>query len=361
VVVTCERCKTQFQLDAARVPETGVLVRCSRCKHAFVVQHPAATEQEEVDHAVARAIRESETPDVTRDLPADPSSGSLFDDEETESDWEFNDDPRPGSDEPIERAGEPGPDLGAPSSVLVAPPRPAVKPAPASAPEPKKELRPEAETATETVDELGSPGDWDIFDDDEETPARNVAVPSPPPRRSAPTPLRRASDLEPQQDPPNVWVQRSTSAVGWLATAALCAVGLARGLAPQPPVVVMPAEPVAGVALEGVHGRWVDNAQLGRVLVVSGGLHNTRESFTPVPVLELAFRDASGREIGSGVPLGLPRPLSLLREGSLEQLRAFRLPQRPLGPGETRDFESVPWPLPREAADFEIRPARHAT
>jgi predicted Zn finger-like uncharacterized protein len=78
VIVTCERCSTQFRLDSKRVPTEGVRVRCSRCKHAFRVDPPAATEEERVDQAAARAL-EPDTPDITQDMP------------DEEEDWEFND------------------------------------------------------------------------------------------------------------------------------------------------------------------------------------------------------------------------------------------------------------------------------
>jgi predicted Zn finger-like uncharacterized protein len=40
LIVTCEKCATQFQLEEARVPESGIRVRCSVCRHAFFVEHP---------------------------------------------------------------------------------------------------------------------------------------------------------------------------------------------------------------------------------------------------------------------------------------------------------------------------------
>jgi predicted Zn finger-like uncharacterized protein len=78
VIVTCERCSTQFRLDDNRVPEQGVRVRCSRCKHAFRVERPASSEDERIQQAAARAL-EPDTPDVTQDLS------------DEEDDWEFND------------------------------------------------------------------------------------------------------------------------------------------------------------------------------------------------------------------------------------------------------------------------------
>ena len=41
MIITCEQCSTQFQLDDSRVPAQGVRVRCSRCRHAFFAKPPA--------------------------------------------------------------------------------------------------------------------------------------------------------------------------------------------------------------------------------------------------------------------------------------------------------------------------------
>lgn len=41
MIVTCERCTTQFQLDDSRIPPGGVRVRCSRCRHAFEIALPS--------------------------------------------------------------------------------------------------------------------------------------------------------------------------------------------------------------------------------------------------------------------------------------------------------------------------------
>jgi predicted Zn finger-like uncharacterized protein len=86
VIVTCERCATQFQLDDSRVPEDGVRVRCSRCKHAFKVAPSGAPALDVPGPAAADA------PDESSDLFAPtPSPGTTSDDEE--SDWQFNEDP----------------------------------------------------------------------------------------------------------------------------------------------------------------------------------------------------------------------------------------------------------------------------
>jgi predicted Zn finger-like uncharacterized protein len=57
VIITCEQCSTQFQLDDTRVPERGVRVRCSLCKHAFFVK-PGVSVGDPVETAVERALLE---------------------------------------------------------------------------------------------------------------------------------------------------------------------------------------------------------------------------------------------------------------------------------------------------------------
>ena len=38
MVVTCESCKVSFKLDDYRIPRDGIKVRCSKCKHVFIVK-----------------------------------------------------------------------------------------------------------------------------------------------------------------------------------------------------------------------------------------------------------------------------------------------------------------------------------
>ena len=38
MIIQCDHCKTRFRLDDSKVTATGVRVRCSRCKHTFVVK-----------------------------------------------------------------------------------------------------------------------------------------------------------------------------------------------------------------------------------------------------------------------------------------------------------------------------------
>jgi predicted Zn finger-like uncharacterized protein len=99
VIVTCERCSTQFQLDDSRVPQRGVRVRCSRCKHAFRVVPESAsprdggrdeTTQDLEDSKSARRSERSAAASRSEQKAAAENSSSGLDAEE--ADWKFNED-----------------------------------------------------------------------------------------------------------------------------------------------------------------------------------------------------------------------------------------------------------------------------
>ncbi len=45
MIVTCEECKTGFNLDEGRIGELGSKVRCSKCGNTFTVYKTAMAEQ----------------------------------------------------------------------------------------------------------------------------------------------------------------------------------------------------------------------------------------------------------------------------------------------------------------------------
>jgi predicted Zn finger-like uncharacterized protein len=49
MILQCEQCNTKFRLDDAKIKEGGVKVRCSKCKHVFVVQKEAPQEETDFD------------------------------------------------------------------------------------------------------------------------------------------------------------------------------------------------------------------------------------------------------------------------------------------------------------------------
>ncbi len=94
MIVECSNCQTRFQLDDSRVPLRGIRVRCSRCKEAFFLEHPNAS-QAEAAHDVAEHAAGSVGPDTTQDLSSEASitNAPSHTEPDDEEDWEFNDEP----------------------------------------------------------------------------------------------------------------------------------------------------------------------------------------------------------------------------------------------------------------------------
>jgi predicted Zn finger-like uncharacterized protein len=108
VIVTCERCTTQFQLDDAKIPENGIQVQCSRCEHVFAVARETLPDADNPEDLAVDALLSGSSDDFDNeadDLLADDAGG------DGESDWEFNDDgvigDSFGSEEPAEDTVEP--------------------------------------------------------------------------------------------------------------------------------------------------------------------------------------------------------------------------------------------------------------
>ncbi len=471
VIVTCERCETKFQLDEARVPESGARVRCSRCKHAFVVHRPAASSEDEIDRAVSEGVLAGETPGVTDDLPDPAAEGTT--EAGAESDWEFNDDGNspfgdpddsdptpepalaaeseeesgaafdadsgfdtdsgfdadsgfdtdagleadsgfdtdagldagPGSDtdagfdadsgvdtdagfdvsgfdaesdfgsvsddEPLSLASEDdGSDSAddAPLSSSEAEESPFGQPVdateqPEAATAAEAAVSPEGaafEIASDAAETLGTPDEWDLFDDAAD-PTSSATTPATTPTAAAPAAgavERRRVVAASVSRGSTTWLGRAGAAAGWAVVASLCLFGLVNGLVPQPvadPVVFV----APGIRAVEATGRWVDNARLGKLYVVSGQLQHENAGSTPIPALELVVIDAEGQVLEPTWRLASPRPVASLREGRANALSAVRAGfRRPLAAGESRAFEAVAWPLPREADRFEIRVAK---
>jgi predicted Zn finger-like uncharacterized protein len=117
LIVTCEECSTSFQLDESRIPETGARVRCSRCKHAFFLPNPTASQSQVADSIAEEAAGDSlaSVPTATPDLSSsalgnptesatDPTTGTDAPDasEPEEEDWEFSEEIRNEGDEDLD-------------------------------------------------------------------------------------------------------------------------------------------------------------------------------------------------------------------------------------------------------------------
>jgi predicted Zn finger-like uncharacterized protein len=348
VIVTCERCSTQFRLDEARIPEAGVRVRCSRCKYAFHVDRPGQSEEARVQRAATQALA-PEVPEPTQDLS------------DEESDWEFNveresaansaadaasedspfgaeqrfdhsddDDTMPESGLEIDAgvaetsSAEPAGDLfgdgsepvGVPSGLDLAGAGSAPVPEPAA-----KTPRPASEGAR--AEDLGRPEDWDFFAD---VPAKASSAPvAEPVRHATPklaTPRHPPVDLdaEPREARPR-WLLALGSGAGWLAVAACCVFGFYEGLTPH----VAGSEPAAtrleNAEISEVRGRTVENLMVGDIYVVTAVL---RASGAAPPRISVALLDANGERLRRPpVALGLEPPETLLRQADPAALAQF--------------------------------------
>lgn len=135
MIVTCESCETSFQLDESRIPASGARVRCSRCKHAFFLANPSASQAEVADSIAAEAAQGAGVaPEPSSDLNADtwdglngesptpagasddaaPGATSASDapkaavpepDLEDEEEWQFTEEIRTEGDEPDDELG----------------------------------------------------------------------------------------------------------------------------------------------------------------------------------------------------------------------------------------------------------------
>jgi hypothetical protein len=223
----------------------------------------------------------------------------------------------------------------------------------------RPEDRDETAGAASAGDALGGPDEWDLFD--ELTGASKGPAPAPAMREFAEVAVSETSPAAPAKKvrAPRARLRLRASllsgignGLGWLATVALVAIGLVRGLAP-PAEAAAPA--VAGVSVEALGARWVENAHLGRLYVVSGELRAAGGGSAAMVPLVLVLRDATGKALHPALVLGEPRPDRILREGGVDALRARPIElRRPLGAGEARRFEVVAWPLPAAAERFEV-------
>lgn len=121
LIVTCEECSTSFQLDEARIPATGARVRCSRCKHAFFLPNPNASQSEAIDSIAEQAAGDSlaavpaASPDLSSsalgepppsESTADSSLDSIDSGEPEEEEWQFSEEIRVEGDDDLEDEDE---------------------------------------------------------------------------------------------------------------------------------------------------------------------------------------------------------------------------------------------------------------
>jgi predicted Zn finger-like uncharacterized protein len=350
VVVICESCSTRFQLDEARIPPKGTLVRCSRCKTTFIVRPPSVSFEETVQDVVAEVTQAggSSLPEPAEDLfdKGGDDLGETHGRAPSDDAWEFD-------EQPAEK--RPRPTLG------ITGPEPAER-APAAPP----------------LEEIGSPEDWDLLGDSVAAAASQATFVEPAPAKPAPAPPERApAPARRGAEPARTAPQRRLRGVGalvadagraalrataWLTLAAAFSLGLAR-VVPQGPALVAPGAAHEGIGLpdgeaRDVRVRFVENAFAGTLLVVQGALARTR--FDPTLGLRVYWTDESGRRLGAGAWAGPVPAVEALRERAPEALgaEAAGAPQAAPQHGDfAAIFEVVPAQATGVALSLEPLPA----
>lgn len=368
MILTCERCETRFRLDESRLPARGARVRCSRCKHAFFVQPPGATQAAAIDEIAQQAAASARpaTPEASWDLDEADAGSTLQraapvaeppSEFEDENDWRFEDE--------LPQLGDTGASLDLPNG---------------EAPPPSAADRNESSFA-----ELGDPESWNLVANaDDTTAARHapiapleVTAPPQPERVAAPTPLREEQGIAatPVVRAP-VEPGFALRAAGWIATAALVlavAAGSIRSL-PSPRTGALGHVRVGPLELELRSARLVENALVGSIWVVSGDLINaTSEARALESAIGVALLDVDGHPIDGAVAMVRPSiaaerlrdedPVRLLDEaGSAGASLAFQLVE----PGARVPVDAVFASAPRGAAQVAVaahpvrRPDAHA-
>ena len=379
MIVACQRCRTRFQLDDARVPEGGVRVRCSRCKHAFFVLRPGASRDDVIRETASEAASQPlSAPGATHDLSvavpdsdlssathqfgqrvaaqrgaragAAPSPGQ----EGEESDWQFNDErPAPGASDdrsPSRRGRKAEAARGGRAD-----------PSPA-------------------LEELGSPESWDFLAANEareaepesstgEASATGEAAPADPraPGQAArrPRPVS-ARALEVVRSPeraaaPLAWpIRLAGGALSALLLFALGALSFAPGSASR--AELPSSQKVGELALDDLHVRLLENAVAGRLFLMSGRLRNPGAQVAELGgTLRITLLGEGGRELATAMGVaGLPLSEATVREERPERLQellarsATALAFTPIPPGESVALTAIVSEVPLEARSFAV-------
>ncbi|RIL06749.1 MAG: hypothetical protein DCC71_05615 [Proteobacteria bacterium] len=371
MILTCERCETRFRLDESRLPARGARVRCSRCKHAFFVRPPGATQAAAIEELADQGatLARPAPPEPSWDLEeSDPGSTiqrpkavtEAPSDFEDESDWRFEDE--------LPQLGDSGASLDLPNG----------------------EALPNVADANESsFAELGDPESWDLLSSgsNEVTATRAAAAPAPAPASAPveamekPAPPERAPAAAAIATPRRTDVDRvdagaaqsvrppieppaAARAAGWMATACLV-VALVAGAVRTPPASGAPRLGIVSVGsleLAKVSARLVENALAGPIWVVSGELRNPASKPRALEAaIGVALLDASGEAIGAATAIVQPSlPVLRLREEDPLRLRetapasAAALAFRVLEPGARVPVDAVFASAPRAAAQIAV-------
>ncbi len=365
MIVTCERCKTRFELEDEKIPPAGARVRCSKCRFSFFVK-PAATGEGETQVVAsgapaprgkaAKPAAAAPAEDATRVLPAPAASAGRAEGGDEESDWQFNEEP----------ARKPAGARRAPVSPL------------------REFLAPAREEAP-SLEQLGDPESWDLVGNDEGgevavprvrpeasaaarpgPPASPTPAPAQPIAAAAPAPPRRALVEEPEEAPtagaqPLAW---GLHAAGWAATLVLVALVARASLAPRAPGGVPAPPPLRSGTfdLRDLSARRLENAFGQRLLVVSGRLANEGDQeLAPATGLRVTLLADDGSALPGVEARGATAPgEDRLREQPSEALlgdagwRASILAWTPIAAHGSSEFAAVVFDPPAAASRVQL-------
>ena len=397
MIVRCAKCETRFKLDETRLPARGARVRCSRCKHAFFVTPPQADREAVVQGLADEATQgRARAPEPAWDLDGpEParSAGGAKARGRAEGEPELTKDrtarsaaPRGEGDKRArgERSQpERAPTLSAPEADDDSDwtfedevPGLAGDASSLDLQDSDAEAAPLGGDPNESsFAGLGDPESWDLL--------TQPAAPPPTARATQPAlPVRRAPEPESAEEvarsapaakpaPAEVTVAAPVEAtpkavVSWpgLAGVAALAIALVWGSvhASAHAETVATLAPVAGLEVASAQARWIENAQVGPILVVSGELRNpgpAARSFGSglvVSLLDEAGAPIDEPEAVAAAPLGEER----LREGDPHLLRSDQQrasgdwAARELAVGAVLAFEAVFERFPAGARRFDL-------
>lgn len=370
LILTCEKCETRFRLDESRLPAKGARVRCSRCKHAFLVKPPGATPSDAIDALAAEAARTGKPsqPNVAWDLDekADPGStvqraaaapiaAASSETGDDESDWRFEDE--------MPELGDSGASLDLPNGE-----------APAAEPDPNES----------SFAQLGDPESWDLLSTTssdiqptsrtligglQAAPIRGpdrpdpVVVPLPEPVSQTPVRREEPPAISEPVVVPMVEPTRGMRVAGFAATALLSLLALAGGLrAPTSGATTARHAALGRLTVDGAAARLVDNAWAGPVWVVSGQIRNaTSEPQRIEAAVAVVLLDRSGAPLDGAVALAQPSlgPAALRGEDPIAlrdraTASAAALASRAIEPGASVAFDAVFPTASRAAVRFAV-------
>lgn len=73
MIIQCVQCSSKFRLDDSKVTEAGIKVRCSKCRHIFVVRKEVPVEEHDLDQileGLGTPVRAEASPAAAADVPA---------------------------------------------------------------------------------------------------------------------------------------------------------------------------------------------------------------------------------------------------------------------------------------------------